>query len=518
MPPKRKKTPASNKVQKSKRKQPSDDEDSDDQDEDQDEVQEEDEFESVTRSTPRAGVPRAGKGKSKTKASRSKKTKASPGKSKVEDLDQINWLKIGEQANEIVNIPKACLWPGFVDRNVGNPGKTKLVPMTDEQMGLEAINNFFILNMTGQIGKKSASYVAQIEEWKRVNKQGGGVEVKSASRGWIALKGYYKFVGFAYSRVKYIIEISMDHDLTDVNLAHWEKLLTPEGRRLICDLFPGIKNVWEAALAKSGGSMTTPTLPQFQEAAEEGYQGYINHHTFAFFLVPPRGNPSFEKVNLRTEPEIWAKVALLTLLCTRGENNDEDIGNLMRDLEKGDSVYGRNSITSLSSYFFICPHMSSYFFICLHMSSYFFICLHIMSSYVFIFLHMSSYHVFICLHISSYFFIFLHMSSGDEISANAEAFGRVLFHYGLKSLTCREDLQNMPYKSWSCHRKINRTRLHVTKERATISAEDQTKCDEALVELIKTILPHSVLAVEGEDCEETEAPSVAADDDDNMFA
>ena len=76
----------------------------------------------------------------------------------------------------------------------------------------------------------------------------------------------------------------------------------------------------------------------------------------------------------------------------------------------------------------------------------------------------------------------------------------------------------MPYKSWSCHRKINRTRLHVTKERATISAEDQTKCDEALVELIKTILPHSVLAVEGEDCEETEVPSVAADDDDNMFA
>ena len=400
MPPKRKSAKGKGKGA-SKRRQIVDDdaEDSDDKDEDQDEVQEEDDFdsqESASRSKPRAG-----KGKSKTKASRSKKTKASPGKSEVEDLDQINWLKIGEQANQIVNIPKACLWPGFVDRNVGNPGKTKLVPMNDEQMGLEAINNFLILNMTGQIGKKSASYVAQIEVWKRVNKQGGGVEVKSASRGWIALKGYYKFVGFAYSRVKYIIEISMDHDLTDVNLAHWEKLLTPEGRRLICDLFPGIKNVWEAALAKSGGSMTTPTLEQFLGVAEEGYQGYINHHTFAFFLVPPRGNPSFEKVNLRTEPEIWAKVALLTLLCTRGEKNDEDIGDLMRDLEKGDSVYGRNSITSLSSYFFICPHMSSYFFICLHMSSYFFICLHIMSSYVFIFLHISSY-FFICLQATKY--------------------------------------------------------------------------------------------------------------------
>ena len=230
MPPKKKKPPASKKVQKSKRKHQSDDEDSDDQDQDEDqaEVQEEDEFDSVTRSTPRAG-----KGKSKTKASRSKKTKASPGKSEVEDLDQINWLKIGEQANEIVNISKACLWPGFVDLNVGNQGKTKLIPMNDDQMGLEAINNFFILNMTGQIGKKSASYVAQIEEWKRVNKQGGGVEVKSASRGWIALKGYYKFVGFAYSRVKYIIEISMDHDLTDVNLTHWEKLLTPDGVQAI---------------------------------------------------------------------------------------------------------------------------------------------------------------------------------------------------------------------------------------------------------------------------------------------
>ena len=143
------------------------------------------------------------------------------------------------------------------------------------------------------------------------------------------------------------------------------------------------------------------------------------------------------------------------------------------------------------------------------MSSYFFICLHI-SSYVFIFL-------LICLHISSYFFIFLHISSGDEISANAEAFGRVLFHYGLKSLTCREDLQNMPYKSWSCHRKINRTRLHVSKERASIGEEDQKKCDEALVELIKKILPHRVVAVEGEDCDEPEAPSVAADDDDNFY-
>ena len=332
-----------NASQKKKRKPQSDDEDSDDkdsEDRDQDEDKDQDDFD-VSQDTVAKGNAKAGKAKGKPKQGRSKKTNASPGKSEVEDVDQINWLKIGEQANDIVNIVKACLWPGFVDQNVGTPGNTRLKPMTEEQMWLAVINNFIILNLTGKLGKKTASYVAQLEVWKRTNKQTGSVEVKRASRGWIALKGYYKMVGFCYARIKYIIEIAMDHDLTDVNLTHWEKLLTPEGVQAICNLFPGIKNVWEAAMAKAGGSMTKPTTDHFQEAAAENYQGYLDHHEFVLFLVPPRGNPTFEKVNLRTEPEIWAKVALLTILCTRGEGNDEEIGNLMRELESGDRVYGR---------------------------------------------------------------------------------------------------------------------------------------------------------------------------------
>ena len=90
-------------------------------------------------------------------------------------------------------------------------------------------------------------------------------------------------------------------------------------------------------------------------------------------------------------------------------------------------------------------------------------------------------------------------------------------HYAAKSLTSREDLQNMPYKSWSFHRKTNRTRMHVTKERTTISKADQQICDAALMNLIKEIRKHTILAVEHEDCEETEAAS-AANDDDDMFA
>ena len=105
----------------------------------------------------------------------------------------------------------------------------------------------------------------------------------------------------------------------------------------------------------------------------------------------------------------------------------------------------------------------------------------------------------------------------DEVSANAEAFGRVLMHYAVMSLTRREDLQHMPYKTWSCHRKTNRTRLHVVRERTAISKAAQKKCDSALVDIIKKLRKHAILDVEDEECDETEAASAAKADDD-MFA
>lgn len=313
-----------------------DDKDGDDSDFDKDSA---DDSESEAETSPKKGKQKGkGKGKggrAKKKAKTTKTKKAAP---EVEDITgDIQWLKIGDQASEIVNTTKACLWPGFVDQENGN---NRLKPMTEEQMGAAVINNFFLLNIDGKVGKRNASYVAQVEAWKRTKKQGGGVEVKEASRGQIALKGYYKYVGFTYTRFKYIIHRSMQFDLSDLHLSHWDRLLTEEGVEAVVKLFPTNPNVWEIALNNAGGSMTTPSQKDLRDAADEAYQRYRDHHTLVLFLVPPRGNPQFAKVNLRTDPETWAKVALFTLLCTRGDGNDEDLGTLLRDFDNGDCVYG----------------------------------------------------------------------------------------------------------------------------------------------------------------------------------
>ena len=320
------------------------DDDADSGDDSTKDSEEEDAFSDTDRRTsPRNAKSSQKKAQVKKKHRGPPKAKAKGGPSKasaapevLDITDEIDWLKIGDHANQVANVTKACLWPGFVDQA---NAEGKLKPMNQDQMGRAVLNNFLMLNKYGKVGKHNASYVAELVIWDQTKKQGGGTDTKSKSRGWVALKGYNKFVGYCYTRLKYLIHRAMDYNLSDLNLSHWEKLLTDDGVQCVVDLLPAKPDVWKTALDKAGGSMTMPTTEQLQEASKEEHGNYSEHHSFVLFLVPPRGNPTFAKINLRLAPELWAKVALITLLCNRGKGNDEDIGIILQELEDGDYVY-----------------------------------------------------------------------------------------------------------------------------------------------------------------------------------
>ena len=225
---------------KSKRTRTVLDDDAESDDDSTGDPEEDDAFSDTERRTsPRNGKSPQKKAQVKKKAKVPPKAKAKgPSKAsaapEVLDItDVIDWLKIGDHANQVANVTKACLWPGFVDQ-ANTEGKLK--PMNQDQMGRAVINNFFILNKHGKVGRHNASYVADTVIWDQTKKQGGGTDTKSKSRGWVALKGYYKFVGFCYTRLKYIIQRAMDYNLSDLNLSHWEKLLTEDGVQCVVDL------------------------------------------------------------------------------------------------------------------------------------------------------------------------------------------------------------------------------------------------------------------------------------------
>ena len=107
-----------------------------------------------------------------------------------------------------------------------------------------------------------------------------------------------------------------------------------------------------------------------------------------------------------------------------------------------------------------------------------------------------------------------------QMSSNGEATGRAQLDLAERSLKLTESLQNMPYKQWRFHVRVNRTRIHVAKERHDTSHDEKSKCDKALIELLTALMKHAVQDVVDDDSEVSDDGEAehAADDDDDMLA
>ena len=132
------------------------------------------------RSSPRNAKSSQKKAQVKKKHRAPPKAKAKGGPSKpsaapevLDITEDIDWLKIGDVANQVANVTKAVLWPAFVDQA---NAEGKLKPMNQEQMGRAVLNNFLMLNKYGKVGKHNASYRGRISDLgpNKEARRGGG--------------------------------------------------------------------------------------------------------------------------------------------------------------------------------------------------------------------------------------------------------------------------------------------------------------------------------------------------------
>jgi hypothetical protein len=88
-------------------------------------------------------------------------------------------------------------------------------------------------------------------------------------------------------------------------------------------LFPAPVDIAQKLISQRGQDEREkfPTKPQLKSAIDTAYKSMKDHYTFLQILTPyTQGNPEFKDINLRCNPEVYAKVFALLAFVTTGDD------------------------------------------------------------------------------------------------------------------------------------------------------------------------------------------------------
>ena len=241
-----------------------------------------------------------------------------------------------EDVLTLVEQDKACLWPLLASG--------KGIALTARQQGENVLKFFLYWNkFQGKITiAPTAKFLDHKVVWKITKKHGGdGKHREDSAVKWkVALEqGYHAWCKFVVTKLKHVYIQGLDW-INTTKTVQWPNVLTLDGVGVLIEAFPlPVRQEDLEQHDKDDDTRSFPKQKDFEANAKKLYRQAKAHHQFlSLLLVTDSATECNTETNLRVHPELWARMALITLFCCSG--SDACVQKRMDALLKKKKTFG----------------------------------------------------------------------------------------------------------------------------------------------------------------------------------
>ena len=230
---------------------------------------------------------------------------------------------------------KACLWPLLASG--------KGTALTARQQGENVLKYFLYWNkFHGNITiAPTPKFLDHKVVWKITKKHGGdGKHREDSAVKWkVALEqGYHAWCKFVVTKLKHVYIQGLDW-INTTKTVQWPNVLTLDGVGVLIEAFPLPVRQEDLEQHDNDDMRSFPTQKVFEANAKKLYKQAKSHHQFlSLLLVSDSATECNTETNLRVHPELWARMALITLFCCSG--SDACVQKRMDALLKKKKTFG----------------------------------------------------------------------------------------------------------------------------------------------------------------------------------
>ena len=160
--------------------------------------------------------------------------------------------------------------------------------------------------------------------WKITKKHGAdGKQRKDTALKWkVALEqGYHAWCKFIVTKLKHIYIQGLAW-INTTSTTHWTSVLTPQGVEVLVTAFPlPVRQEDLQQHEQDEDPRSFPSQKEFEANAKTLYKQAKTHHKFLTLLMVTNSTTECNTdTNLRAHPELWARMALITIFCCSGSD------------------------------------------------------------------------------------------------------------------------------------------------------------------------------------------------------
>ena len=134
-------------------------------------------------------------------------------------------------------------------------------------------------------------------------------------------QGYHAWCKFIVTKLKHIYIQGLAW-INTTSTTHWTSVLTPQGVEVLVTTFPlPVRQEDLQTHEQDEDPRSFPSQKEFEANAKTLYKQAKTHHQFLTLLMVTNSTTECNTdTNLRAHPELWARMALITIFCCSGSD------------------------------------------------------------------------------------------------------------------------------------------------------------------------------------------------------